>query len=248
MTVQERYTGYDLFAWFYNRHWGWFARYACVWIEAFLLPGVPEGGRVLDLCCGTGQLAGMLTGMGYRVTGIDGSEEVLRYARENAPAAEFLLADARGFSLPQEFHAAVSTFDSLNHIMTLEELTAAFRNVHACLLPGGGFLFDLNIRAGYLSNWQGSFGIVEDDHVCVARSQYDDAEGLARLDLTLFRLQEEWQRTDLTLQQRCYEESDVCAALEAVGFTGCQVFDAERRPEGIERLPGGRALFLARKA
>ena len=25
--------------------------------------------------------------------------------------------------------------------MTLEELTAAFRNVHACLLPGGGFLF-----------------------------------------------------------------------------------------------------------
>jgi len=65
MTVQERYTEYDLFAWFYNRHWGWFARYACTWIEVLLLPGVPAGGRVLDLCCGTGQLAGMLTGMGY---------------------------------------------------------------------------------------------------------------------------------------------------------------------------------------
>jgi len=187
MTVQERYTAYDLFALFYNRHWGWFARYACVWIEAFLLPGVPEGGRILDLCCGTGQLARMLTDMGYRVTGIDSSEEVLRFARENAPKAEFLLSDARRFTLIPEFHAAVSTFDSLNHIMTLEELTAAFRNVHACLAPGGGFLYHLAVWPEYRGRGIGR-ALVE---CCLAALA---VQGIEKCNIVVFRAHETGRR------------------------------------------------------
>ena len=42
--------------------------------------GVPthEGvGTVLDLCCGTGLLAGELIARGYRVVGVDASEAML---------------------------------------------------------------------------------------------------------------------------------------------------------------------------
>lgn len=247
MTVQQRYTAYDRFAWFYQRHWGYFAKFACTMVEAFLLPRIPTGGRLLDLCCGTGQLAGMLAAQGFRVTGLDGSAEMLQFARENAPAAEFLEEDARIFSLPEQYHAAISTFDSLNHILALEELTAVFRNVCACLLPGGGFLFDLNIREGYLTHWRDSFGIVEEDHVCVGRSHYDDEARLARLELTLFRLEGEWMRDDLTLWQRCYDEEEITGALHKAGFSAVQIIDVERYRPGTPKVPRGRSFFLAWK-
>ena len=124
---------------------------------------------------------------------------MLRFARENAPTAEFIVADARPFKLPDSYHAVTSTFDSLNHIMTLEELTSVFHNVYATLRQGGLFLFDLNMEEGYKISWQDSFDIIEGDHVCITRTSYRPGERTARFDVTIFRWQEGWQRSDLTL-------------------------------------------------
>ncbi|MDR5693869.1 MAG: methyltransferase domain-containing protein [Armatimonadota bacterium] len=168
---ESRYSEYDRFAWFYNRYWGVpFRNQALPVLERLLLPHIPEHGSILDLCCGTGQLAQTLAERGYQVTGIDGSEEMLRYARENAPGVELILADARSFTLPSVYYSVVSTFDSLNHIMRLEELTRVFQNVHAVLGDNGLFLFDVNTEEGYQTRWRGSFAIVQEDHVWRAES------------------------------------------------------------------------------
>ena len=63
----------------------------------------PQGARILDVCCGTGYLAGLLAARGYRVTGIDASAAMIGFARETAPEAEFSVADAA------RFHPAVPT-------------------------------------------------------------------------------------------------------------------------------------------
>jgi SAM-dependent methyltransferase len=241
-----RYSAYDRFARIYNQHWGDdFTQRTVPILDKLILSRLPAGARVLDVCCGTGQLARVLTARGYRVIGLDGSEEMLRFARENAPGCEFLLGDARDFSLPPVYHGAVSTFDSLNHILSLDELTSAFRCAHAALLDGGLFVFDLNMEEGYKSRWRGSFGIVEDDHACLVRSSYRPDERIGQMDLTLFFLEDGWQRSDLTLTQRCYAEAEVRAALAAAGFDPIQAHDAQRDLE----LPGGigRTFFVAHK-
>ena len=69
---------------------------------------------------------------------------MLDYARQNAPLGHYLLDDARSFHLPEQFDAAFSTSASLNHIMTLADLTLVFRNLYQALRPGGLFVFDLN--------------------------------------------------------------------------------------------------------
>src|SRR5215210_1417655 len=76
------YSDYDRFAWFYNRYWGpEFSSPALAIYNVLLFPHIPAGCRVLDLCCGTGQIAAGLTERGFQVTGLDGSEAMLRFAR-----------------------------------------------------------------------------------------------------------------------------------------------------------------------
>jgi SAM-dependent methyltransferase len=225
----ERYNDYDPFAWLYNQHWGnMFTPVSEAVIDRLVLPRLSTETRILDLCCGTGQLADILSRRGYRVTGIDGSEKMLEYARTNAPKAEFLLDDARSFSSPDRYDAVVCMFDSLNHVMSIEELGAVFKSVYATLKPGGLFLFDLNTEVGYNFKWSGSFGIVEDDHVCVIQNSYESRDKLAVFDATLFRLEDsEWARSDFTLRQRCYMEPEIRATLEAAGLIDIQVYDVD---------------------
>src|ERR1043166_3636591 len=109
---------YDDFAWFYNRYWNEeFHGAAFPILERIWLERLPPRANVLDICCGTGYLAGLLTGRGCRVTGIDVSAEMISYARGNVPGAEFHVADVTTFEPRGSFDAAVSTFDSLNHII-----------------------------------------------------------------------------------------------------------------------------------
>ncbi|MEL6137602.1 MAG: class I SAM-dependent methyltransferase [Cyanobacteria bacterium J06626_23] len=151
--MSERYTDYNNWAWLYNRTMGPDYREPQLrLLERVLLPHVPEGGEILDLCCGTGQLIQPLVEAGYRVTGLDGSEEMLTYARQNAPGATYVLADARTFNLPMSFDGAFSTSASLNHIMSLPELSQVFERVYAALRGGGVFVFDLN-HPGQLEQW-----------------------------------------------------------------------------------------------
>jgi SAM-dependent methyltransferase len=229
MSEKPRYTDYDRFAWVYNQHWGGFSELVVPLLDQMMLAELPGNARVLDVACGTGHVSRLLVERGFRVTGIDGSEEMLRYARENAPAAQFFTADARDFSLPAMYHAAVSTFDSLNHILVLEDLERAFAHIYAALLPGGRFAFDLNLEAGYISGWNGHWGDSFDEHAYVWKNQYDPEEHLARFDATLFRLEAGgWQRSDVTLWQRAYPPETIFAALERAGFRaarGWQVND-----------------------
>jgi SAM-dependent methyltransferase len=245
---------YDPFAWIYNRHWGKsFLPVILPVMENLMLRCIPKKAHLLDLCCGTGQLAQNLTAMGYKVTGIDGAPAMLRYARRNAPGVEFLKADACDFSRvlnkSSKFHAVISAFDSLNHIMTLKGLAAVFRNVNSVLRPGGYFQLDLNTESGYLYDWAGDFTIVEDDHVCVVQNTYSPSKRIATFDATIFRYKKGgWYRSDLTLYQKYHNPARVITALKSAGFTDIEVYGFNLE-DGIKPLSKEmrRAFFLCRK-
>ena len=239
------YGAYDLFAWFYNQGWGSdYHQAAATVFENHVFPRLPAGARVLDVCCGTGDLSRVLAAHGYHVTGIDGSEAMLRFAREQTPGGEFLLADARSFSIEARFDAAFSTYDSLNHILELAELESAFSSVCRALAPGGLFVFDLNTEESFRTLWCGSYGSVEDTSAGITRASYDPIERIGRVDLTLFRLEGTWQRSDVAVLERCYPVAEVAAALERAGFAAIEECDAwEMGMRGD--MAAGRVFFFA---
>jgi SAM-dependent methyltransferase len=212
-------------------------------LDRLVLGDLAQGALVLDLCCGTGQLGAALNEQGYRVIGIDSSAAMIDHARLNAPESDFLVADAQSFTVPEPADAAVSTYDSLNHLMSQADLTAAFGQVNRSLVSGGAFLFDLNMIEGYRSRWTGSFGLVGDDEVVVGRSSFDPDAAVGRMEFTIMTPDGHlWQRDDIALTQRCYREEDVRSALSEAGFDDVDVIDY--RDVGSDEV--GRSIFRCR--
>lgn len=243
------YNAYDPFADVYTRHWGYFADRAYPTLEHLVFRHLPEGSAVLDLCCGTGQLAALLVEKDWRVTGLDGSSRMIDIARRNAPKADFVVQDARDIALDGPFAAVVSTFDSLNHVLSLEELDNVFAGVHAILEDGGIFEFDLNLEEAYLTRWKGSFAFVEDDHVCAIRLKHDESDRTGTTEITIFQPDgDAWQRSDVELLQRWYDPADIAESLIHAGFTSLSTYDgSEPVAESAPKQPG-RMYFVARKS
>jgi len=245
----ERYTDYDPFAWLYANYWGdEFHREAAPALERLLFYRLPAGAAVLDLCCGDGRISGELQRKGFQVTGLDGSERMLTLAQQRVPNARFLLADARCFALAEEFDAAISTFDSLNHVLDARELRKVFDNVHRALKPGGWFVFDLNREQAYLDFWAHDSHTVDADAVSVARGAYDKRTRLATCDVTLFEREGvHWQRSDFRLTQRYHTPEAVMLALKRAAFTA-ERLDAAADLGMKGDVGQGRDFYLARKA
>jgi len=90
--------------------------------------------RLLDVGCGGGLLLRDALGTGATVTGLDHSEEMVRLARERAPAATVVLGSAE--RLP--FAGASFTAIAMSIVFFfLDDPIAALRECHRVLAPGG---------------------------------------------------------------------------------------------------------------
>jgi predicted TPR repeat methyltransferase len=99
---------------------------------------------VLDLCCGTGLLAGELIALGYRIVGVDASGAMLALARKRlGPRAALSRTTLPDLPIEGVFDATVCTFDGLNYL-TPDELGLTMAAVAARLRPAGWFVFDLH--------------------------------------------------------------------------------------------------------
>ncbi|MBE9052041.1 class I SAM-dependent methyltransferase [Nostocales cyanobacterium LEGE 11386] len=247
MNTTNRYSEYDLFAPMYNDHWGrMFKDGIPLPIKNLILQHLPPEAHILDLCCGTGQLAEKLLLEGYQVTGLDGSEVMLKYARENAPAANFILEDARFFNLQPIFHGVICIGSSLNHILALDELTRVFQNVYNALQPGGLFGFTMDVEDAY-PRWDGSSqGVVKDEYVWVWRCQYQPDTHLCQVKITMMQLiDEQWRRSDIAWLIKSFAIADIQSALQAVGFSNIEIYDLERDLEIPNKA--NQSCFIVRK-
>jgi demethylmenaquinone methyltransferase / 2-methoxy-6-polyprenyl-1,4-benzoquinol methylase len=92
------------------------------------------GDRVLDACCGTGDLALEAERRGARVVGLDFSERMLERARRKSGTVEWVRGDALALPFGDgEFDAATVGFGVRN----LEDLEGGLRELRRVLRPGG---------------------------------------------------------------------------------------------------------------
>jgi SAM-dependent methyltransferase len=214
-------SAYDAIAEMYDSRWdGWYLPEALPALSTLFFHRVHRGARVLEVCCGSGHVTSELIARGYNVTGVDNSAGLLRLGRAKMPQLDLVLQDVRKLALRPVFDAALSTFDSLNHILELDELVSCLKCVRSTLKPGGLFVFDVNDEEAYrmdLSRWQTT---VDSDRVLLVRGTYDPSQKLGATELVSFARQggEVWQRQRTTVLERCYDNAQITNGLSAAGF------------------------------
>jgi SAM-dependent methyltransferase len=215
------------FARVYNLRWTAFAAQVAPRIRAcYEATSIgAENLRVLDLCCGTGQLALHFLDRGYEVTGLDLSEAMLEYARANnavyviAGQAQFVHANAADFTLPDRFGLVVSTYDALNHLPDFAALQGCFRSVYQVLEEEGIFIFDLNTLEG-LRRWTGVSVSDTPEMMLVIRSLFDEQQQKAFTYISGFIGAGDglYERFEETAYNCAFDLAEVRKALFACGF------------------------------
>lgn len=221
-------------------------------LEKHILKHLPKGAQILDVGCGKGEVAKKLLAKGYQVTGLDISEEMLRYAGENAPSGEFIRNDIRFFELPPTFHAVISTINVFGYILSLEDLTKAFYNVYSALLENGWFGFDLiegeRVADDGSSIEDGFVGDFADDYAWLQRSVHTPDGKSCQVKHVSFRLLNgNWQRSEVNFAKKGYSRAEVQSALEKVGFTKVEIIDLTKDVP-INILHYSRIIYIFRKS
>jgi glycosyltransferase involved in cell wall biosynthesis/SAM-dependent methyltransferase len=125
-------------------------RHFCDFANVAQALALPPDRTILDVGCGSGWLSEYFARLGYDVTGIDISPDLIEVARERVERVpygadhetplrcRFLVHDAEGTPLEEQFDAVVC-YDSLHHF---EDERAVIRNL-AAMTKYGGSLFIL---------------------------------------------------------------------------------------------------------
>jgi SAM-dependent methyltransferase len=183
-----------------------------------------EPKTILDLACGTGLPTLLLARRGYRVTGVDRSPEmlqVLEAKRGDLPVVT-LRADIREFHVPEPLDAAVCLYDSINYLLTEDDLVRCFGCVRDAVVPGGVFTFDMNTVYGLAEFWGTRSTVREVGGVySVWQNSYDPETRVSTLHLTFWEQPEPGkvgEKFEEIHQERAYHPEEVERCLREGGF------------------------------
>ena len=205
---------------------------------------------VVDLACGTGSVTEILARKGYRVTGVDMSEEMLTEAAmktmdmEQPPMYSCQLL--QNLRLPRGVDMAVCALDSLDYILDPEDCKEAIRRAYKALNPGGIFIFDVNTPEKLRAMDDQVFLDEDDDVYCVWRGEFDEETNICSYGMDLFQREGNmWRRSFEEHREYAYSQEQLTEFLKDAGFTHIEVyadrlFEAPR--EGEQRI-----YFKARK-
>lgn len=238
----------------HHRRFGDLADRAGRWLLALLAEAGLGEGTVVDLGCGSGILARLLTDGGYDVVGTDISPAMVALARREAPAAIIVEGSLFDFHFPDSGTVAVTAIgEALNYGTDPRAGLAALRGVAErvaqSLVAGGIFLLDV---AGPGRN--GTAGprrqvFHHQDGWCLGMHADESGDG-TRLDrvITIFSRVDgdTYRRVDEHHVLRLYQTQDVLDVLAAAGLDG-QALPAYGGQATQSTPGGGWSVFLARK-
>jgi SAM-dependent methyltransferase len=251
---------YESFAYTYDRlmegmpyeDWLRFAKEA--WREYGITPRT-----IVDLGCGTGNLAIPLRVEGYSVTGIDLSEDMLAVAQQKAErqpsltkggSLTWVQQDIREWELIEQVDTVISFCDCMNYLLEEADIVQAFQQTYQGLKQGGLFLFDVHTPK-QLQNYAQTqpFFLNDEDIAYIWTSEYDEDRMEIEHALTLF-IQEEadpskFRRVDEQHIQRAYPLKWLEQQLLEAGFT--EVRQAADFRWQLPKASTERAFFAARK-
>ena len=97
---------------------------------------------VLEIGCGTGNLAPGFIRLGFDYYGLDLSGEMLQIAKRNYPLCRFIEADMRNFQLDEKTEACIMTGRTISYLVKNKDIFDALSSINKNLHAQGILCFD----------------------------------------------------------------------------------------------------------
>lgn len=186
---------------------------------------------ILDLACGTGIPSLIFLKKGYQIIGIDKSKEMLDIFKKkigNYPNLKnnlvLIESDITNFSLNIQVDAVVSFYDSINYLLTEEDLEKCFSSVYKFLKEGGIFTFDMNTIFVLENFWANNKFVRESENIkTVWENRFDKKLKISTLYLKCYPKNSKEFFIELH-QERGYEYKTIIKLLKKIGFKRIKIF------------------------
>ena len=133
---------------------------------------------LLDLACGTGSMAKLMSLRGYDVIGVDASSEMLSAAFEKMSGFSkpplLICQKMEELDLYGTVDSVLCCLDSINYLNGVAALNKAFKRVGLFLRPGGLFIFDVNTRQKFKNMHMQCYMQEKKDLFCVWQAEYNE--------------------------------------------------------------------------
>ena len=188
---------------------------------------------VLEFGCGTGNITSELAKMGYEVTAVDLSEDMLSVADEKAQSMglnniRFYLGDMSDFQIGEKYDAVISCCDTVNYLPDLEAFQRFIDCATDALNPQGILTFDMNTKRKYRDVIQDKTFVYDlEDVYCVWENIPDYDQAKVDFDLSFF-IQEEsglYRRYDERQSQHIFLVEDIYKLLKRKDLTNQKVYN-----------------------
>lgn len=111
-----------------------------------------DGLKILNLGCGTGMHDRKLVDLGFKITGMDQSAEMIEIAKQKVPEANYIVGDMGDFDLNEKFDVIICMFSSLGYLTEQNKVNSFFESISRHLVEEGLLILDV---------WNG-LGVVKD--------------------------------------------------------------------------------------
>lgn len=219
---------YGAFAWAYDLALGErFFQSIRKLIDAILEEHPTPKRTHLDLACGTGLTLQHFERKGWKSIGVDASLTMLQLAARRSGAA-LLAADMRSLALRRRFARITCLYDSLNHLLELDDLTVTFKTVASLMDADSLFLFDMNHADIYPEVWGAAEPFVGEGagYRLEIVTSFRKREKLARAAVRGWAYIDN-RRIEISEhhRQRAYSEREIATALRTAGLVPLDVID-----------------------
>lgn len=221
------------------------------YISNFLLRNNASDGIMLDLACGTGQMSVFFAKKGYDVIGVDASEEMLSVAGMNSTRANvnilFICQKMQELNLYGTIKSCVCTMDSINHLLSEEDVLNSFGKVSLFMEQNGIFVFDVNTIYKHREVLADNVFVYDQDDVfLVWQNEYYNDTNEVDIIIDLFEKKGNvYTRKSEEFAERAYSVDFLSQALVKSGFEVLGVYNELEESECRENSE--RIYFVARK-
>lgn len=192
-----------------------------------------KDGSIVELGCGTGNITIPLAKLGYNMTGIDLSDDMLSVAFDKSSKSNlnilFINQNMVDFKLGEKTEVIISLCDSINYLLEEEELMMTFKAVEENLQDNGIFIFDLNTKYYYEEILADNTMAENRENASIIwENTFYEKENINAIDLTMFLLDNNnyYKKYEEEHLRRAYDIEFVTYLLNKANLEVVNIYDA----------------------